>query len=87
MKTRGSYLKESEQFFVFSDRTPVKPNNVRSVLRLIISRLGLDSSLYNVHSLRICEWTCDLEKFGYSVDKIKAMGHWRSNAVYRYLKN
>ena len=86
MNFRGPYLDDNEPFFVFKDRLKVKPYQVRTTLRLLLSRLGLDESLYDVHSFRIGR-TSDLEKFGYSIDQIKSMGRWKSNAVYRYLKN
>ena len=86
MKFRGSYNEDSEQFFVFRDRSPVKPDQLRNTLRTLLDRLGLDSMLYDVHSFRIGR-TCDLHKFGYSIEQIKAMGRWKSNAVYKYLKN
>ena len=86
MNTRGPYLEDGEQFFVFADNSPVKPHHMRTMLRKLIDNLNLDSSLYDVHSYRIGR-TCDLEKFGYSIDQIKSMGRWKSNAVYRYLKN
>ena len=86
MKIRGSFIDYSEQFFVFADRSPVKPFHLRSTLRELIEDLNLDSSLYDVHSFRSGR-TCDLAKFGYSIDEIKTMGRWKSNAVYRYLKD
>ena len=86
MSRRGPYIEESEHFFVFADKTPVKPHQLRQVLRALLDRINLEGNLYDVHSFRIGR-TCDLEKFGYSVDQIKAMGRWKSNAVYRYLKN
>ena len=86
MNMRGSYDIDAEQFFVFADKSPVKAHQVRSTLRTPITRLDLDESLYDVHSFRIGR-TCDLYKFGYSIDQIKSMGRWKSNAVYRYLKN
>ena len=86
MNIRGDYLDEQEQFFVFAGRSLLKPNQFRSMLRALINRVSLDASLYDVHSFRIGR-TCDLAKFGYSIKKIKAMGRWKSNAVYRYIKN
>ena len=65
--------------------SPVKAENLRSILRLLLDRINLDSSMYDVHSFRIGR-TCDLHKFGYTIDQIKAMGRWKSNAVYRYLR-
>ena len=77
MKVRGSYQTDSEPFFIFSDGMPVKPHQLRQVLRNLLNNLGLDGSLYDVHSLRGGR-TSDLEKFGYSIDQIKAMGRWKS---------
>ena len=86
MAMRGPYRSVSEQFFVFKDLSPVRPDNFRTLLRTLLDRINLDSALYDVHSFRIGR-TCDLAKFGYSIEQIKAMGRWKSNAVYRYLKN
>ena len=86
MYARGAYQDDSEQFFIFADRSPVQPHHLRMTLRDLLADLNLDGSLYDVHSFRSSR-TCDLAKFGYSIDQIKAMGRWKSNAVYRYLKN
>ena len=86
MKLRGSYLSTKEAFFVFRDRNPVQASQFRTVLRSLLTRINLDGTLYDIHSFRSGR-TSDLEKFGYSIDQIKAMGRWKSNAVYRYLKN
>ena len=86
MKIRGDYINENEQFFIFSDRSPLKPEHVRTTLRSLLDNLNLDSKLYDVHSFRGGR-TTDLAKFNYSIDRIKTMGRWKSNAVYRYLKN
>ena len=85
MRIRGQYIEDSEEFFVFADKSPVCPHHVRNTLRSLLDRLQLDSMLYDVHSFRIGR-TCDLEKFGYSIEKIKILGRWKSNAVYKYLK-
>ena len=77
MNVRYHYRSHSEQLFIFSDGSPVKPSHIRTVLRVLLARLGLDSKLYDVHSLKIGR-TCDLERFGYSLDQIKAMGWWKS---------
>ena len=50
---RPHTVSEVEQFFVYSDRTPVTLVQIRNVLRLLIARTGLEANLYNVHSLRI----------------------------------
>ena len=77
---------ESEQFCVFTDNSPVSPDNLRSTLKLMLTRVGLDSSLYNIHSLRIGR-TGNLMDLGLSVKTIKKLGRWKSNAVFAYLRN
>ena len=47
---------------------------------------GLESHLYNTHSLHIGR-ASDLSKMGANVEKIKHVGRWKSNAVYRYIKS
>ena len=83
MHLRGTYRDEFEPFFVFRDKSPVKPQQFRDLLRSLLESISLDSSLYDVHSFRGGR-TVDLYKFGYSIDQIKTMGRWKSNAVYRY---
>ena len=48
---RGNFTDDNEQFFVFNDKTPVRPENARKILRTAIARLGLNADLYNYHSL------------------------------------
>ena len=43
---------ETEQFFVFSDGSPIKPSHMRNTLKLLIKRIGLDERNYSVHGLR-----------------------------------
>ena len=59
--------------------------HLRGVLVTLIKRIGLDSSLYQVHGLRSGRAT-DLCELGVSVETIKKLGQWRSNAVYTYLR-
>ena len=54
------------------------------ILRQILSNLNVDAQLYDTHSLRIGR-TSDLFKAGWSIEKIKIFGRWKSNAVYRYV--
>ena len=86
MAQRGNYIDDTELLFIFSDGSPLQPHHIRGVLRDLLNQVGLDSSLYDVHSFRIGR-TCDLYKYGYSLDQIKSLGRWRSNAVYKYLKD
>ena len=83
---RGSFIKDDEQLFVFSDRSPVMRWHMRMVLKKTITKLNLDPSCYNLHSMRIGRST-DLLRFGVPVDKIKHMGRWKSNTVYKYIRS
>ena len=83
---RGDYDSTDEMFFVLSDRSLVTPTMARTVLAQLLRSLNLDPSLYPFHMFRSGR-ASDLLKYGIQVEKIKQMGHWRSNAVYRYLKN
>ena len=83
---KGSYKHDDENLFTFRDGTPVKPEHVRTVLRELLKKLNLNEQLYDTHSFRIGRAT-DLFKSGFSLEYIKRVGRWKSNAVYRYLRN
>ena len=82
---RGDYCRPDDRFFVFLDGSPVSADKARKVLKLVIDRVGLNCKNYDMHSLRIGR-ASDLIKYGYSVEDVKRIGHWKSNAIYRYLK-
>ena len=42
-----------EPFFIFQDRTAVKPDNMRAVLKTILNRAYFDTEAYQVHGFRI----------------------------------
>ena len=73
-----------EQFFVFCDNTAVTTTNLRNTLKNMLKLLNFDTKLYNLHSLRIGR-CCDLYKYGLSIETIKKIGHWKSNAIFTYL--
>ena len=83
---RGGLRSDTEPFFVLPDKSPVTPRHLSLCLKNIIRLSGFDETVYGSHSLRIGR-TCDLFKLGLSVETIKKLGCWRSNAVFRYLKN
>ena len=85
MAIRGNYITDDEPFFIFSDGVPVKPNQVRKKLSQALTSLGLDSSLYGMHSMRSGRAT-DMYKLGNSIQEIKVAGRWQSGAFYKYLK-
>ena len=86
MTYRGGYIHEDDAFIVMPDNSPVYPAQVRKVLRDILKDLSLNPALYDTHSFRIGRAT-DLLKATHSLEYIKRIGHWKSNAVYRYLRD
>ena len=83
---RDPILDEEEQFLVFHDGSKVKPTHLRNLLREIIKTdLNLNAKLYDTHSFRIGRAT-DLFKHGMPIEDIKQLGRWKSNAVYKYLR-
>ena len=75
-----------QNFFVFSDGSPVRPTHVRAVLKTSIANINLDPTLYNCHSMHAGMAT-DMLKAGVPVEKIRYIGRWKSNAIYRYLRH
>ena len=82
---RPGFINNAEQFFVFRDRSPVTSSMVRGILRRCLSKLKINPALYNFHGIRAGRAT-DLLRLGVSVETIKKLGHWKSNAVYVYLR-
>ena len=82
---RGSYRDKNEQFLVFSDHSPVTPNAARLVLRKLFISLNLNHMVYRFHSFRSGR-ALDLLKFGATIARIKYLGRWKSNVVFKYLK-
>ena len=75
-----------QNFFLFSDGSTINPCHVRSVLRQSLENLQLKSKLYDTHSFRIGRAT-DLRRMGKHVEDIKQWGRWKSNTVYKYLRD
>ena len=82
----GNYKSDCEPFFVFSDRSPVTPKQMGKCIKMILRKAGFNEKLYGTHSMRAGR-TCDLFKLGLSVETIKKLGRWKSNAVFCYLCN
>ena len=85
LQLKGDYIHEDEQLFTFSDHTPVRSSQFRWLLKKLLRNLGLNDKLYGTHSFRSGRAT-DLTKYGYSIDQVKLLGRWRSNAVFRYIR-
>ena len=85
IESRPGYLTINEQFFVFRDRSPVKPAHMIFILEKSLQLANLNDKLYSFHMLRVGR-AGDLLKQGVSVESIRKIGRWRSNAIYNYLK-
>ena len=85
-KRRGPFSSDTEPFFVFSDGSPVTPRHMTESLRKMLKKCGEDPCLFCTHSLRKGR-SCDMLRLGLSVETIKKLGHWMSNAVFKYLKH
>ena len=85
LKVHGGYFTVSEQFFVFKDRSPVRAEHILKIIRLTIAKLNLNPKHFGTHSLRIRRCT-DLVKDGCPIEKVKLLGRWKSNAVFKYIR-
>ena len=83
--SRGDYRSPQDQFFVFSDGSVVKLMHARKILRDCLKAIGVNEMLYDMHSLRIGR-TSDLIKFNYPIEVVKHMGRWKSNVIYKYIR-
>ena len=75
---------ESEQFFIFSDNSPVKPAQARNILKIVLQKLNLSAELYGMHSFRIGR-TRDLIKFNYSIEEVKIKSLIAMCLVYKHV--
>ena len=82
----GYYVQNDENFFVFGDKSPVHPHHFALVLKHILQSTCFDSSKYSSHAFHAGQ-AGDLLKYGLSVETIKKLGRWKSNVVYRYLRD
>ena len=85
IKVRGKACAINEQFFVFTDGSPVAASHVCKVLRATIKSAGFKHKLYNTSGFRGGR-AVDLMKFGVSVETIEQIGRWKSNVVFRWFK-
>ena len=85
MARRGDYDDLDEPFFIFGGKLPVKAAQVRKVLKICVGRLNLNPDLYDCQSFR-SGMASDMARNNFSVSRIKEIGRWKSNAVYKYIK-
>ena len=74
----------SEPFFIMADRSPVRLQQVRNLLRTLFQCLDLNHMVYSPNCFH-AGCACHLYQMGVSVETIKKLGRWHSNAVYAYL--
>ena len=86
IQIQKKFANDSEQFFIFSDRTPVEPKHFHSILKKLILLCRLNPALYGTHGFRAGRGS-DLLKMGVSVETIRKIGRWKSTAVYTYLRS
>ena len=84
---RGNYINDSDPFFVFRDQSPVTPKHARVVLKNILKSIDLSENLYNFHSFRIGRATDMVVKFNYPLERVKTAGRWKTNVVYKYIRD
>ena len=77
---------DTEQFFIWRDRSPVQSWQVATMLQAMIKCIGLNENNYSFHSFRAGR-AGDMLRLGLSVETIKKIGCWKSNAVFAYLKD
>ena len=83
---RGPYDDQKmEPFFVFAGGIPMKPTQMRYCLKVILREAGFDETLYGVQGFCMGR-SEDLLKLGLSVETIKKLDRWKSNAVFKYLR-
>ena len=82
---RKSYKSLDEPFFIFRDRSQVTPSHMRLTFQSCLKSLQLNYKNYRLHGIRAGR-ALDLLNMGVSVETIKQLGRWKSNAVYAYLQ-
>lgn len=71
--------------FIHKNRSPVTRSNYSTMIKTVVSKLGLYPKKYNTHSFRIGRAT-DLAMTGASADTIKQTGRWASSAYLKYIR-
>lgn len=87
MLIKERYATDNEPFFVYQDRSPVKPEHFRHQLKQIMLEAGIKCESYNTHSFRIGK-ADDLKLQGKSLEFIQMMGRWKSNnVIFNYFRS
>lgn len=74
-------------FFVYQDRSPMKPEHFRYQLKQIMLEANIRCESYNIHSFRIGHED-DLKLQGKTLEFIQVKGHWKTNnIVFNYFRS
>ena len=84
VKCRTPYDKLDKNFFVFRDGRPVEAKDLRFCLTKSLKMAGFNPKLYTLHATRAGR-AGDLLKLEVSIVKIKKLGHWKLNVIFKYL--
>ena len=84
---RGNFLQETDPFFIFKDQSPVKPAQVRKVLKMTLEAVNLPSHCYSFHGFRIGRSSDLVLKHKMTIEQLKVAGRWRSNVAFKYIRN
>ena len=84
--TSGNHINHwMNRFSFFRDRSPVTPSHMRLIFQSCLKSVRLNYKNYRLHGIRAGR-ALDLLNMGVSVETIKQLGQWKSNAVYAYLR-
>lgn len=87
MLIKDKYQSDDEPFFVYSDRSPVKPEHFRHNLKLIMLEANIECESFNMHSFRIGH-VDDLKLEGKSLEYIQVKGRWKTNnVIFEYFRS
>ena len=84
---RGNFFEDNKPFFIFRDRSPVLPQQVRRLMKSSIESVNLNSKNYGFHSLRIGRSSDMALTHRKSIEEANSAGRWRSSTVYKYIRN
>ena len=85
LAVRKSRKGTNEQFFVFKDRSPVLQHHFRTILCKLLKFNNFNPQLYSSSGFRSGR-ASDLLNMGVSIETIKKLGRWKSNAIFKYLR-
>ena len=71
--------------FIFKDGSTLTHQHFSNILNTLLSRLGFDSTQYNIHSFRIGAATT-AKQVNIPDTSIQMLGRWKSNAYQTYIK-